>query len=273
VTTLNRQAILRLVLGGVLLLCGCSAKQEGQKAPAPEQNRREEKKASAADLRRRYAAADSDNDRRAVCITAMDEGLIRRGGPVSAADEIFGTRFGESLPAGDEPYRWGTVRFSPQVESPPSPNGGVVKAVDFVGWSLGLQYDRQGRILIHRLSNVNKSPGIPPPDDKRQALVAELRRLYGEAMTEGGRRDVCLRAIDEGVIRNAGNVSEVDEVLGTHLAGDLPSRKEGSRKATVDLAPPSRGPDDSTAAAPAGWFFAVEYGDDGYVIDYSLSTH
>ena len=272
---MNRRAALMVaLLGGALFLCCCTAPrtQEAQRAPAPDSNWRAHANLSAADLRRIYEAANFDNDRRAVCLMAMDEGLIRHGGPVSAADEIFGTQFAEKLPTAQEPYRWETVYFAAQIELPPRPDG-VVEGVDFVGWSLALQYDRQGKILTHQLSNVHKSPGIPPPEDKREALVAELKRLYEEARTERDRRDICLRAIDEGVIRNAGNVREVDEVLGTHFASLLPTRKQGRRQAAVDLAPPAHGPGDSTAAAPVGWFFSVEYGDDGYVIDYFLSTH
>lgn len=238
-----------------------------------ESNRQEKKqKAPAADLKQLYQAAKSENERRAVCLRAIDEGLIHSGGPVSLIDEIFGSRFAEKLPKGQEPSRSDAVYFTPQASSTPKPDARVTQASDYVGWYLGLQYDQQGNVLKYYLSNVHKSPGAPIPESKRKELIAELKRLYEAAKSESERRAVCLRAIDEGVIRNGGHVSSVDGIFGTHFANDLPTRKEGTRNASVDFGSSPGRADNSTKTAQVGWVLSVEYGDDGSLYNYSLSN-
>jgi hypothetical protein len=273
---MNRQSVSQIMLWGcVLLLCGCAApqKQVGEKASVMESNRQEEKqKASAADLKQLYQAAKSESERRAVCLRAIDEGLIHSGVHISLIDEVFDTHFAEKLPTGQVPSQGAAVNFAPQAPSTPKSDGGVMQASDYVGWYLALQYDQQGNVLKYYLSNVHKSPGASIPESRQQQLIAELKRLYDVAKSESERRAVCLRAIDEGIIRNGGHISSVDKIFGTHFANDLPTRKEGTRNSSVDLSRSAVGPDKSTDTAQAGWFLSVEYGDDGSLYNYFLTN-
>jgi hypothetical protein len=90
-----------------------------------------------------------------------------------------------------------------------------------------------------------------------------LKRRYGEAKSESERRDVALNAIDDGVIRTSGPVpvSVIDEIFGTHLASQLPRRKDDPRMGIVRF-----------AGAGAGWFVAVEYSREGHIYGYYLTN-
>jgi hypothetical protein len=112
-----------------------------------------------------------------------------------------------------------------------------------------------------------KSEGI----DQKAAIV-ELKQLYEAARSEPERRAVCLRAIDEGVIRRNGPVSSIDAVFGTRFASKLPTREEGISMATVDFVAVEPGPDKSEAAARKGWFMAVAYDYNGDIQNYYLTN-
>jgi hypothetical protein len=264
----------RVLLAGALFLCCCAPSQKQEQKAFSGSNKPEgTEKVSTAELRRLYEAAKSQYERRAVCLRAIDEGLIRRGAPVSAIDEIFGTRFASDLPTEEEAIRKSWILFAEQFSPPPAPNGQVTIAIGYVGWYMAFAYDRGGAIQNYFLTNLHK--GMSSYEQvKEKSSVAELKRLYEDAKSEHERRAICLRAIDEGVIQVSGpqRVSTIDEIFGTRFASDLPTRKERLRSTSVNFTSALPGQDKSQAAANTGWFLAVKYDYNGDISNYYLTN-
>src|SRR6267142_2995264 len=147
-----------MLLASVVFLCCCTAVEEkkGQIAPVTEKGMK--LAPSIAELKRLYESANSEYDRRAVCLRAIDEGAIRRGAPISSIDEIFGTHFAGDLPNRQESFRSVAIDFAKHVAPPQRPNI-AMSAHDYVGWFVGFQYDPDGKIQNYSLTNVHKGPG------------------------------------------------------------------------------------------------------------------
>jgi hypothetical protein len=147
-------AVGSLVLVMMFLLCGCAAaKPKGApNASTPAANPQEgNQKMSLAELKGLYEAAKSEFERRAVCLRAIDEGAIYRGGPVSSLEAIFATHFAQDLPTARESKRIAVIDFVPFV---PSPDNSV--AAGHSGWYLAFEYDSKGKIQNYYLSNLRK---------------------------------------------------------------------------------------------------------------------
>lgn len=261
-----------ILLTSFVFLCCCTpsqkqAEQKGYTSDAKGQN--EGEKVSGTELRKLYEAANSEHEHRAVCLRAIDEGLIRHGGPVSIIDEIFGTHFASELPNGNEVISNDLILFASQ-PSPPPRSDGRAAGMDYVGWYMAFDYDQKGDIQNYYLTNLHKGYGSPFVDGKPSS--DELRRLYETTQSEVDRRAACLRAIDEGAIRTYHPVSAVDEIFGTHFASDLPSRKESIRKANIEFAPPAPNRDNPKIAERSNWFLAIEYDYQGTLLNYSLTN-
>lgn len=106
---------------------------------------------------------------------------------------------------------------------------------------------------------------------KQKVTIEELKRLYDSAKTEYERRDVCLRAIDQGTIYRDGPVSALDAIFGTHFASKLPGAGE-SNYGSVDFIPFVPSPDNTKAAARVGWHLSVEYSTTGKIVNYYLTN-
>ena len=216
---------------------------------------------SIAELQRLYRAAQSEQERRTVCLQAVDDGVIYRDGPVSNVDQIFGTHFASDLPAEGQISKGMPVLFATQI-SPAPRSDGLSAGVPYVGSYFAVEYDHAGKIRYYYLSNLHK--GMSEPIVGRKTIsVADLKQRYSRAKSESERRDVALTAIDDGVIRTLGPVpvSLVDEIFGTQLASKLPNRKEGTRTGLVNF-----------TAAGGGWFLAVEYSREGNIDSYYLTN-
>jgi hypothetical protein len=82
-------------------------------------------------LAKAYRAAPTEVERRAVCLDAIDVGVIARGRSVTVVYAIFGTTYPRKLPRGSE-LETGVVDFDPL---PPPPSGGFAAA--HIGWYFG----------------------------------------------------------------------------------------------------------------------------------------
>lgn len=267
---------MRTVFAVSILLLSCSScAQKGEQIPAVSKLKDVKPEPSIAELKRLYEAASSPNERRAVCLRAIDAGVIQQGRPVSTIDAIFGSHCAADLPTGKERIKREWILFAPQ-SSPPPRESGVAEARAYVGWHMDFDYDSSGTIQNYYLSNLHKESSRRV-DAGEPTSIAELKRLYEAAQSEQERRAICLRAIDEGVIQTFGpvRVSTVDAIFGTHLASDLPTGKEGARLGLVDFASAASPPGTSekvAASAPKGWFMAVEYYHDGNIANYYLTN-
>jgi hypothetical protein len=65
----------------------------------------------------------------------------------------------------------------------------------------------------------------------------------------------------------------IDEVFGTHLASQLPSKKEGKRSGVINFAPASSNESGNAAGVGhGGWFLTVEYNYNGNIENYYLTN-
>jgi hypothetical protein len=263
-----------ILLPGVVLLCGCSQQKQQTQVPTQSPSKEQAKlEPPIVELKRLYETATSERDRRAVCLRAIDENAIHRGGSVSTIDEIFGTHFALELAEEKEGVRHAFVLFADQVSLPPRADGRA-EGVSYRGSYMDLDYDSNGAIQNYYLSNLHKA-GSRRTDGEEATSVGELKGLYEIAKSERERRDVAFRAIDEGVIQTFGpvHVSRIDAIFGTQLASQLPTKKESKRIGLVDFAPTSSNQEaNGGAAGYRGWFMAVEYYSDGNIANYYLTN-
>lgn len=270
----NNRFRLCVLLGvNVALLCCCARQPVGKSIEpiAKSQKEQQERDPFIAELKRLYEAAQLPYERRAVAFRAIDEGTIQRGRPVSSIDAIFGTNFVSDLPLGKDSKQEGMVYFGPKFSPAPTADGRIV-AGGHIGWAMTVEYDHDGQILSYNLSNIWKGHSSYE-ESKTPTPVAELRRLYEISHSEEERRAVCLRAIDEGFITTFRQVTRIDEIFGTYIASDLPTKKEGRRVVTVDFASQPAVPGrNQRGARSTSWFLSVDYDDHGEIRNYSLSN-
>jgi hypothetical protein len=179
------------------------------------------------------------------------------------------------LPDDKEGAKHAFILFADQLSLPPRSDG-KTEGISDMGSYLNLDYDRNGIVQNYYLSNLHKG-GSRRTDGKEPISVAELRGFYDVSKSESERRDVALRAIDEGVIQTFGPVpvSRIDAIFGTHLASQLPTKKEDKRTGIVDFASPpttSEGTGKDGARTSNGWFMAVEYYSNGNIANYYLTN-
>lgn len=134
----------RFILGHVSMLCLVLGLLHGQSVRPEQPDMKIDRLAKA------YRAAQSELDRRAVCLDAVDSGVIARGRSVTVVDTIFGTTWAAKLPSGSE-LDWGVVEFHPMA---PPPTDAMAAA--HIGWFLAFQFDSTGEVQNYYLSNVHK---------------------------------------------------------------------------------------------------------------------
>jgi hypothetical protein len=101
-------------------------------------------------LAKAYRAARTEFERRAVCLEAIDAGVIAVGRSVAVADVIFGTTYARKLPRAGRGLDAGVVLFHPL--PPPSDN---IQAAT-TGWFFVFEFDSAGRLKNYYLSNLHK---------------------------------------------------------------------------------------------------------------------
>jgi len=102
-------------------------------------------------LTQAYRAARTELERRAVCLDAIDAGVVARDRSVTVIDTIFGTTWARKLPPAGGELEWGVVEFHP-VASPPSDAMSAVR----IGWYLAFEFDSAGKLQNYYLTNVHK---------------------------------------------------------------------------------------------------------------------
>jgi hypothetical protein len=97
-----------------------------------------------------YQAAKTDNERRAICLEAVDQKVVARGSPLANVKEIFGQDFSENIGKDADGFSYGIVNFSKPIK-------GALEASDFfVGWYMTVYYDKSGYIYKYYLTNLHK---------------------------------------------------------------------------------------------------------------------
>ena len=101
-------------------------------------------------LAKAYRAARTEVERRALCIDAIDAGVVARDRSVAVVDAVFGTTYARKLPRGSK-LETGVVDFHP-----PLPSGSDAVASAHTGWYLAFEFDSTGRLQNYYLSNLHK---------------------------------------------------------------------------------------------------------------------
>jgi len=101
-------------------------------------------------LAKTYRVARTEFERRAVCLDAIDAGVIARGRSVAVVDAVFGTSYVRQLPTGGG-LEVGVVDFHPL---PPPPSDSAAAA--HIGWYLAFEFDSTGKLQNYYISNIHK---------------------------------------------------------------------------------------------------------------------
>jgi len=226
------------------------------------------------DFREAYIAAKTESARRDIFLRALDEGVIAIGKNVAVIDTIASTQFNNERPDASEPSKFDSVLFADQImrpKSPPQPDDhGPRSAWSYAGSYFAFEYDSNGSILKYYFSNLHKG-GSRRTDANPGVSNEELKRLYQTAQSREERRNVCLRAIDEGIIQTFGpvNVSTIDAAFGTEFSklSQKRSRKESDRWVYINC-----DKNVSSGANDAWWYLAVELVDQDNIFEYYLTN-
>jgi hypothetical protein len=196
------------------------------------------------ELRRAYSEARTMEERRRVCLRALDENVIRKGVSVEVVDQIFGldSKSGSGRRILQDPWRAVVTGYGQKPVHD-------VRVIDLGSASRGQSEGQPWYLVVPRDSNglwwhlcnceymegpneiwrpsVSRTEAYlsptPHPDDSSDHSSEKLSVEY---RTGGDRRAVALRAIDEGVIHEGAPVGVVDKVFGTRCDQDLELRDE-----------------------------------------------
>jgi hypothetical protein len=214
------------------------------------------------DFREAYIAAKTESARRDVFLRAIDEGVIAIGKSVAVIDTIASTQFNNERPLSERP-KLDSVLFADQIMRPKSPwqpgDHRPRPAWSYVGSYFAFDYDSNGSILKYYFSNLHKG-GSRRTDANPGVSNEELKRLYQTAQSREERRNVCLRAIDEGIIQTFGpvNVSTIDAAFGTEFSKESQKRSRKERYYWVYI---NCDKNVSSGENDAGWYLAIELAD------------
>ena len=96
-----------------------------------------------------YQEAKSADQRRTLCIEAMDNGLLKKGDSIKVIDRMFHTNYANYFIGKDEDGGWAVIYFAPQHQD-------GYNQILAVGWYLAVKYDRDRVIQDYHLSNQNE---------------------------------------------------------------------------------------------------------------------
>jgi hypothetical protein len=100
----------------------------------------------------------------------------------------------------------------------------------------------------------------------------ELSAKYKHAVSEKERLNICIEAIDLGILSQGSSVQAFDALFGTNWVAELPRAGEPLEKGYVNFAEqPKPGRDDEQTPF-VGWYCAIEFDSHGIVHSYYLSN-
>lgn len=152
----NYSCIIHIICVTLLLfMCSCVSEK------GPEQAGHN---MSLSEWKKQYDNAQTPNEKRAVCISVIDNGLIHEGCNVSILDQIFGTSFSSKVSGVKKgQLQAGVIHLETrtwQESAPYPPTGGGYQVrpsqTGFVGWYLVVKYNYRGAVEEYYLSNRHK---------------------------------------------------------------------------------------------------------------------
>jgi hypothetical protein len=105
-----------------------------------------------------------------------------------------------------------------------------------------------------------------------QLPVNEFADQYKKAKTEQEKLQLCIKAIDTGLIQRGIPVSRLDKIFGTNFSKDVPKKGEPLEWGVVHFGKELKSSSDLRASGWEGWYLAVQFDDFGSVQNYYLSN-
>jgi hypothetical protein len=165
-----KQTLAIFTFFSILLLCACAASENPQKSlaqspllnkeqptsPIGQQKAEQGNSLLAIDIKQLYESATSWQEKREICIKAIDSGVLYRAGPVSVLDTIFGTSLSSPVAGKVHKVRWSKIYFEPKSngsEQSHKKKHDSNQASPI--WALLVEHDRDV-ILRYRITTVEK---------------------------------------------------------------------------------------------------------------------
>ncbi len=95
---------------------------------------------------------------------------------------------------------------------------------------------------------------------------------YRQTTSETQRLNLCIDAINRGLIYSGEPIAAIDKLFGTSYSADLPSRKERVQTVAIDFMPFIKSPRNDAQGEHVGWYLAVTYNFKGMIEDYYLTN-
>jgi len=107
-----------------------------------------------------------------------------------------------------------------------------------------------------------------------QEKMQVFARNYKEAPSQEKKMQICIDAINQGLIYLGGPVGNIDKIFGTTYSNELPKSSDTLKTGVVDFVRPILSPSGNIQASYSGWFLAFEFDNLGRIRNYYLSnTH
>ena len=98
---------------------------------------------------------------------------------------------------------------------------------------------------------------------------------YSSEHSEFGRRDLCIKAMDAGLIHIGMSVSDLNKLFGTKFIFNVPPAFGALDRESINFAPKIDAPPSPVAIqapAPPGWYFYFEFDKGGHIWTYYISN-
>jgi len=103
--------------------------------------------------------------------------------------------------------------------------------------------------------------------------MQEFAKKYKMAGSERARLDVCIDAINQGLVCRDGPVGNIDQIFGTTYSKKIPRKKGSMETGVVRFADiPVASQSEEFARGYSGWYLAFDFDYQGVIQNYYLSN-
>jgi len=102
--------------------------------------------------------------------------------------------------------------------------------------------------------------------------IERLAARFKKASSEIARRDMCITAMDSGLISVGMRIQDIDRLFGTELSKSIPKKRGDAETGFIDFAPQASSPSGTEQVAYVGWYLSVEFDGRGFVLTYYITN-
>lgn len=103
-----------------------------------------------------YSCCKTEQERRDLIISAIDDGVIKVGCSVKVLDHILHTNRSRNLPLPEKVQEDRDVEFFEHSQPGPKTKHGKKQQNPYIGWYISYAYNREGQITNYGISNLHK---------------------------------------------------------------------------------------------------------------------